>query len=148
MTEYVGVLLYIRFATGLGIIILFAAAKVRPRRLDLEKATAYECGFEPFGEARSPFDIGFYLVAIQFLVFDQEVRFLLPWVLGGISTGFNGFFAFVLFQVIQLLGFVFEWQKGALDWTSINFYHCSVQAWLRPLLQGSLQGSVASYRTL
>jgi NADH:ubiquinone oxidoreductase subunit 3 (subunit A) len=64
MTEYVGVLLYIAIAGGLGILILFAAAKVRPRRLDLEKATAYECGFEPFGEARSPFDVGFYLVAI------------------------------------------------------------------------------------
>lgn len=97
MTEYVGVLLYIAIATGLGIVILFAAAKVRPRRLDLEKATAYECGFEPFGEARSPFDVGFYLVAILFLVFDLEVRFLLPWVLGGMSTGFSGFFAFVLF---------------------------------------------------
>ena len=121
MTEYVGVLLYIRFATGLGIIILFAAAKVAPRRLDQEKATAYECGFEPFGEARSPFDIGFYLVAILFLVFDQEVAFLLPRVQGGISTGFNGFFSFVLFQVILLLGFVFEWQKGAQDWTSF-FY--------------------------
>lgn len=60
MREYVGVLLYIRIATGLGGVILFAAAKVRPRRLDLEKATAYECGFEPFGEARSPFDVGFY----------------------------------------------------------------------------------------
>lgn len=66
MTEYVGVLLYILFRTGLGVIILFRAAKVAPRRLDLEKATAYECGFEPFGEARSPFDVGFYLVAILF----------------------------------------------------------------------------------
>ena len=122
MTEYVGVLQYIRFATGLGMIILFAAAKVRPRRLDLEKATAYECGFEPFGEARSPFDIGFYQVAILFLIFDQEVAFLLPWVLGGISTGFCGFFAFVLFQVVLTQGFVFEWQKGALNWTSTNNY--------------------------
>lgn len=60
MTEYIGVLLYIALSTALGMIILFAAYKVRPRRLDLEKATAYECGFEPFGEARSPFDVGFY----------------------------------------------------------------------------------------
>jgi len=60
MTEYLGVLLYIAIAAGLGIVILFASYKVRPRRLDLEKATAYECGFEPFGEARSPFDVGFY----------------------------------------------------------------------------------------
>ena len=64
MTEYVRVLLYIAIAAGLGSLILFASYKVRPRRLDLEKATAYECGFEPFGEARSPFDVGFYLVAI------------------------------------------------------------------------------------
>lgn len=118
MIEYLGVQLYIRLATGLGIVILLAAAKVRPRRLDLEKATAYECGFEPFGEARSPFDIGFYQVAIQFLVFDLEVAFQLPWVQGGISTGYRGFFTFVVFQIVLTLGFVFEWQKGALDWTS------------------------------
>jgi NADH:ubiquinone oxidoreductase subunit 3 (subunit A) len=97
MIEYLPVFLYILFATGLGLIILYAAAKVRPRRLDLEKATAYECGFEPFGEARSPFDIGFYLVSILFLIFDIEVRFLLPWVLGGIPTGYRGFFRFVIF---------------------------------------------------
>lgn len=118
MIEYLGVQMYIRLATGLGIVILLAAAKVRPRRLDLEKATAYECGFEPFGEARSPFDIGFYQVAIQFLVFDLEVAFQLPWVLGGISTGYRGFFTFVLFCLVLVLGFVFEWQKGAQDWTS------------------------------
>jgi NADH-quinone oxidoreductase subunit A len=64
MIEYLGVFIYCIFATALGLIILLAAAKVRPRRLDLEKATRYECGFEPFGEARSPFDIGFYLVSI------------------------------------------------------------------------------------
>lgn len=120
MTEYVGVLQYIRFATSLGVIILFAAAKVAPRRLDLEKRTAYECGFEPFGEARSPFDVGFYLVAIQFLVFDLEAALLQPWVQSGVRTGFSGFFAFVLFLVVLVLGFVFEWQKGALDWTSVT----------------------------
>ena len=118
MTEYVGVLLYIAIAVGLGIVILFRSYKVRPRRLDLEKATAYECGFEPFGEARSPFDIGFYLVAILFQIFDIEVAFQLPWVLGGISTGSSGFFAFLLFQVVLTIGFVFEWQKGALEWSS------------------------------
>lgn len=116
MAEYVSVLLYIAIATGLGIVILFASYKVRPRRLDQEKATAYECGFEPFGEARSPFDVGFYLVAIQFLVFDIEVAFLLPWVLGGVTTGMGGFFALSIFLVVLIIGFVFEWQKGALDW--------------------------------
>lgn len=118
MTRYLGVLQYIAIATGLGMVILFASYKVRPRRLDLEKATAYECGFEPFGERRSPFDVGFYLVAIQFLVFDIEVAFQLPWVLGGISTGFTGFIALRIFQVVLILGFIFEWQKGAQDWNS------------------------------
>ena len=118
MTEYVGVLLYIAIAIGLGIVILFRSYKVRPRRLDLEKATAYECGFEPFGEARSPFDVGFYQVAILFQVFDIEVAFQLPWVLGGISTGTSGFFALRLFLVVLVIGFVFEWQKGAQEWSS------------------------------
>lgn len=117
MTEYIGVQLYVAIATGLGIVILFASYKVRPRRLDQEKTTAYECGFEPFGEARSPFDVGFYLVAILFLVFDIETALLLPWALGGVSTGIGGFFAQSLFLVVLIIGFVFEWQKGRLDWS-------------------------------
>lgn len=119
MTEYVGVLQYIAIATGLGIVILFASYKVRPRRLDLEKATAYECGFEPFGEARSPFDVGFYLVAILFQVFDIETRLQLPWALGGVATGFAGFVSLMLFLAVQIIGFVFEWQKGAQEWSSV-----------------------------
>lgn len=132
MTEYVGVLQYIAIATGLGIVILFASYKVRPRRLDLEKATAYECGFEPFGEARSPFDVGFYQVAILFQVFDIEVAFQQPWVLGGISTGMSGFFALRVFLVVLIIGFVFEWQKGAQDWNSVFpiFLFTAANLWL------------------
>nr|YP_009054617.1 NADH dehydrogenase subunit 3 [Bracteacoccus minor]AIK29105.1 NADH dehydrogenase subunit 3 [Bracteacoccus minor] len=116
MTEYLGVLVYLALATGLGMVILTLVTKVRPRRLDLEKATAYECGFDPFGEARSPFDVGFYLVAILFLVFDIEVAYLLPWALGGMTTGWAGFTALMVFLVILTIGFVYEMQKGALDW--------------------------------
>ncbi len=116
MTEYVGVLIYVVLATGLGMIILTLATKVSPRRLDLEKNTAYECGFDPFGEARSPFDVGFYLVAILFLVFDIEVAYLLPWALGGAQTGISGFSALLIFLIVLTVGFVYEWQKGALDW--------------------------------
>jgi NADH:ubiquinone oxidoreductase subunit 3 (subunit A) len=119
MTEYIGVLIYGAIATGLGLVILALAWKVSPRRLDLEKATAYECGFDPFGEARSPFDVGFYLVAILFLVFDIEVAFLFPWALGGASTGWAGFVALSVFLFVLVIGFVYEWQKGALDWNSI-----------------------------
>lgn len=116
MTQYLAVLIYFILATALGMLILIVATKIRPKRLDLEKATAYECGFDPFGEARSPFDVGFYLVAILFLVFDLEVAFLLPWALGGACTGFAGFTALLIFLVILTIGFVYEWQKGALDW--------------------------------
>lgn len=118
MTQYLGVLIYFVLATGLGVVILTIATKVSPRRYDLQKATAYECGFDPFGEARSPFDIGFYLVAILFLVFDIEVAYLLPWALGGAQTGIGGFTALLIFLVVLTVGFVYEWQKGALDWNS------------------------------
>lgn len=118
MTEYLGVLIYTILATVIGMIILVVATKISPRRLDLEKATSYECGFDPFGEARSPFDVGFYLVAILFLVFDIEVAYLLPWALGGVFTGIAGFAALLLFLVILTIGFVYEWQKGALEWNS------------------------------
>ncbi len=123
MIEYTGVLIYLFLAAGLGIVILLVATKISPKRLDLEKATAYECGFDPFGEARSPFDIGFYLVAILFLVFDLEVAFLLPWALGGASTGFAGFTALFLFFVVLTIGFIYEWLKGALDWNSTALSH-------------------------
>lgn len=118
MTEYLGVLIYLALATGLGMVILTLVTKVRPRRLDLEKATAYECGFDPFGEARSPFDVGFYLVAILFLVFDLEVAYLLPWAVGGCVTGWAGFYRLMVFLCVLTIGFVYEWQKGALDWNS------------------------------
>lgn len=118
MIEYVGVLIYTILATVIGMIILVVATKISPRRLDLEKATAYECGFDPFGEARSPFDVGFYLVAILFLVFDIEVAYLLPWALGGVFTGVAGFAALLIFLIILTIGFVYEWQKGALEWNS------------------------------
>ena len=116
MTNYLGVLIYIVFCVALGVIILVLATKLSPRRLDLEKVTAYECGYNPFGEARSPFEVSFYLVAILFLVFDIEVAFLLPWALGGIAAGWSGFVSLMLFLFILVIGFVYELQKGALDW--------------------------------
>jgi len=80
--------------------------------------TAYECGYDAFGEARSPFDVGFYLVAILFLVFDIEVAYLIPWALGGVVSGWAGLSALLLFLAVLIIGFVYEWGKGALDWNS------------------------------
>jgi NADH:ubiquinone oxidoreductase subunit 3 (subunit A) len=122
MTEYIGVLIYLVLATVLGIVILTLAMAVSPNRLSLEKSTAFECGFDPFGEARSPFDVGFYLVAILFLVFDIEVAYLLPWALSGADTGISGLSGLLLFLIVLTVGFVYEWQKGALDWNSITTF--------------------------
>lgn len=118
MIEYIGVLLYFVVATSLGVLIFWAATKCAPKRLDLEKVTAYECGYDAFGEARSPFDVGFYLVAILFLVFDIEVAYLIPWAVGGTVSGWSGFTALLLFLFILVVGFIYEWGKGALDWNS------------------------------
>lgn len=95
------------------ILLPFIAAKQRP---DKEKLSAYECGFEPFGDARGQFDVRFYLVAILFIIFDLEVAFLFPWavVLGDIGT--FGFWSMMLFLGILTIGFIYEWKKGALEW--------------------------------
>lgn len=118
MIEYLGVLMYFLVATFLGLIMFGLAWKLGPHRPDLEKVTAYECGYDAFGEARSPFDVGFYLVAILFLVFDIEVAYLIPWALGGVMSGWAGLMALLLFLAVLIVGFVYEWGKGALDWNS------------------------------
>lgn len=125
MIEYIGVLFYFLVATLLGIIMFGLAMKVSPKRFDLEKVTAYECGYDAFGEARSPFDVGFYLVAILFLVFDIEVAYLIPWALGGSICGMAGLAALLLFLFVLVVGFIYEWGKGALDWNSQIFFSIS-----------------------
>lgn len=118
MAPYLGVLCYFVLVTTLGCVILLLASVVSPARYDLQKVTAYECGFDPFGHARAPFDVAFYLVAILFLVFDLEVAFLLPWAVAGASTGATGLWVLLGFLVVVTLGFVYEWLRGALDWSS------------------------------
>jgi len=116
MTQYLGVLIYTLITTVIAFIIIALSWKVSPKRIDMEKATAYECGFDPFGEARSPFEISFYLVAILFLVFDIEVAYLFPWALGLTEVAWPGFWSMLLFLWILVIGFIYEWKKGALDW--------------------------------
>jgi NADH-quinone oxidoreductase subunit A len=116
MTEYVGVGIYLRLSTVRPARIRLLSWTVAPRRLDIEKATAYECGFDPFGEARSPFEVSFYLVGILFLIFDLEVAYLFPWIYGYHDAGWYGFGTLMLFLVVLTVGFVYEWMKGALDW--------------------------------
>jgi NADH-ubiquinone oxidoreductase chain 3 len=81
-----------------------------------EKLLAYEGGFDPLDDARSRFDIQFYLVSILFIIFDLEVIFLFPWVVSLNKIGLFGFWSMIVFLLILMIGFIYEWQKGALDW--------------------------------
>lgn len=81
-----------------------------------EKLAAYECGFEPFSDARKNFDIHFYVVAILFIIFDIEIVFLVPWVLTLSATGLFGFYIIMFFLFLFLLGFIYEWKSGIIDW--------------------------------
>ena len=87
-----------------------------PKNPSSEKVGAYECGFEPFSDARKNFDIHFYVVAILFIIFDVEIVFLLPWVLSLNSLDFSGFYLVVFFLFLFLVGFAYEWQSGIIDW--------------------------------
>jgi NADH-quinone oxidoreductase subunit A len=81
-----------------------------------EKISPYECGFEPFDDARRRFDVRFYLVAILFIIFDLEVAFLFPWAVALNRIGLFGFFSMIVFLGVLTVGFIYEWRKGALDW--------------------------------
>nr|YP_009746601.1 NADH dehydrogenase subunit 3 [Jenufa perforata]QII41626.1 NADH dehydrogenase subunit 3 [Jenufa perforata] len=116
MHSYLGVLIYLVISAAITFLIYFLNWRVAPRLIDSQKATAYECGFDPFGAARSPFEIRFYLVAILFLVFDLEVAYLFPWALSFLELGVTGFWVMALFLFILVIGFLYEWFKGALDW--------------------------------
>ena len=103
------------FSFGLGGILFAGSARLAPRVPTLEKASAYECGFEPFDDARGRFDVRFYLVALLFIVFDLEVAYLFPVVV--MSPPVGGLLTVGLFLGVLTLGFVYEWSQGALQWS-------------------------------
>lgn len=114
--EYSAILVFFVVSSILSCVIFLLSYFLIPQKADQEKVSAYECGFNPFDDARATFDIRFYLVAILFLIFDLEISFLFPWslVLGEISI--VGFWSMVIFLIILTIGFVYEWYKGALEW--------------------------------
>jgi NADH-quinone oxidoreductase subunit A len=115
--DFLSIFYYLVLVLILSIVLVFVSIFLVPRNYDAEKNSAYECGFHPFNDTRAKFDVRFYLVAILFIVFDLEVVFLLPWVSTfSVNTGFFEYFSITLFLVILLVGFYYEWQKGALDW--------------------------------
>jgi NADH:ubiquinone oxidoreductase subunit 3 (subunit A) len=117
MIEYLGIFIYFIIAFALACIILGLAFIFATRKADPEKISAYECGFDPFDDARSRFDIQFYLVSILFIIFDLEVTFLFPWALTLNRISYFGFWSMMVFLIILTIGFVYEWKKGALDWS-------------------------------
>lgn len=95
------------------VVLSFAVGKQNP---DADKNAAYECGFDAFDDARSRFDVRFYLVAILFIIFDLEIAFLFPWAISLGEIGLFGFWSMMVFLGVLTVGFIYEWNKGALDW--------------------------------
>ena len=87
-----------------------------PSRPDAAELSPYECGFEAFEDARMQFDVRYYLVAILFILFDLEIAFLFPWAVSLGTIGFVGFISMMVFLAILVVGFIYEWSRGALDW--------------------------------
>jgi len=116
LREYLPILIFIGVALALAIMIVllsFFAARQNP---GAEKLSPYECGFEPFADARSKFDVRFYLVSILFIIFDLEVAFLFPWAVSLSRVGLFGFWSMMVFLAVLTVGFIYEWKKGALEW--------------------------------
>lgn len=114
--EYLPVLLFLGVALAVSVVAValsFVLAKQKP---DKEKLSAYECGFEAFDNARSRFNVRFYLVAILFIIFDLEVAFLFPWAIALGDIGMDGFWSMMVFLGVLAVGFIYEWKKGALEW--------------------------------
>ena len=116
LAEYLPILVFLAVAGALGTLLLALGFLFGPRRPDPEKLSAYECGFEAFEDSRMKFDVRYYLVAILFIVFDLEIAFLFPWAVSLNEIGASGFWAMMVFLGILVVGFVYEWKKGALDW--------------------------------
>jgi len=116
LREYLPILVFLVIAVVLSLLFValsYLAARQKP---DSEKLSPYECGFAPFDDARSKFDVRYYLVAILFIIFDLEVAFLFPWAVSLGAIGMFGFWSMMVFLAVLTVGFIYEWKKGALEW--------------------------------
>ncbi len=116
LQNYFPVLLFILVGIAVGVGPILLGRLIGPHRPDQEKNSPYECGFEAFEDARMKFDVRYYLVAILFILFDLEIAFLFPWAVVLREIGLPGFFAMLVFLGILVVGFIYEWMKGALEW--------------------------------
>ncbi|BBD80511.1 NADH-quinone oxidoreductase subunit A [Aerosticca soli] len=116
LAEYWPILLFIVVAAGIGLALLAIGMLAGPRRPEPEKLTPYECGFDPFDDARTRFDVRYYLMAILFIIFDLEIAFLFPWAVVFKSIGAVALIEMALFLLLLVIGFAYVWKKGALEW--------------------------------
>ena len=116
LENYLPILLFILVGLAFGVGPIVAGALLGPNRPDSEKLSPYECGFEAFEDARMKFDVRYYLVAILFILFDLEIAFLFPWAVVLEEIGMAGFLAMMVFLGILVVGFIYEWMRGALEW--------------------------------
>ena len=116
LTEYLPILVFMIIAGVIATAMVGGSLLAARQKPYAEKLSAYECGFEAFDDARRRFDVRFYLVAILFIIFDLEVAFLFPWAIAFKDVGLFGFWAMMIFLGVLTIGFVYEWNKGALEW--------------------------------
>jgi len=114
--EYLPIFVFMLIALAMGAAPLVMSQFMAEQKPDAEKLSAYECGFEAFEDSRMQFDVRFYLIAILFVVFDLESAFLFPWAIVLDKIGFFGFVEMVMFLLILLVGYIYAWKKGALQW--------------------------------
>ena len=116
LAEYFPILLFLAVAIAMSLVMYGASYFLAQQKPDPEKVSPYECGFEAFDDARSKFDVRFYLVAILFIIFDLEVAFLFPWAVALGDIGMFGSWSMMVFLGLLTIGFIYEWKKGALEW--------------------------------
>jgi len=115
LENYLPILIFIAIGVAIGVGPIALGFLIGPHRPDSEKNSPFECGFEAFEDSRMRFDVRYYLVAILFIIFDLEIAFLFPWAVVLESIGLFGFVAMMVFLGILVVGFIYEWKKGALE---------------------------------
>ena len=116
LQQYFPILVFLGVAAGIGLLLLGLGFLIGTGSKDDNKLSPYECGFEAFEESRTKFDVRYYLVAILFIIFDLEIAFLFPWAVSLGTVGHFGLISMGLFLAILVVGFIYEWKKGALEW--------------------------------
>jgi len=116
LENYLPILIFLALAFVIGGVVIVMGFMLGPHKPDSEKLSPYECGFEAFEDSRMKFDVRYYLVAILFIIFDLEIAFLFPWAVTLEKIGMVGFVAMMVFLGLLVIGFIYEWKKGALEW--------------------------------